>query len=234
MDKQSESGSSGIPAGNFVVDAPKQLAKEATWILRRCTKPNRKEYIKIVQAVVMGFLVMGFVGYFTKLIHIPINNIIGGKTRRRGKNDTEGDKRELTFKTEGQEYAYVTKMVGGSRLNAVSVKGENLLVHIRGSMRKKVWIVTGNLVLVSEREFEKPKEGAMRNVDLLVRYSDDEEAQLRKYGEIPDMRPKFNEATTVDEADEDGIEFNADAESDDDDGPNSADAKHNDFNIDDI
>ncbi|KAJ2307372.1 hypothetical protein IWW55_001006, partial [Coemansia sp. RSA 2706] len=61
---------------NVVVDAPKQLAKDAEWLLRRCTKPNQKEYLKIVQAVLMGFLVMGFVGYFTKLIHIPINNII--------------------------------------------------------------------------------------------------------------------------------------------------------------
>ncbi|KAJ2133955.1 hypothetical protein IW136_004819 [Coemansia sp. RSA 678] len=66
------------PAANIVVEAPKQLAKDAEWLLRRCTKPNQKEYLKIVQAVLMGFLVMGFVGYFTKLIHIPINNIIVG------------------------------------------------------------------------------------------------------------------------------------------------------------
>ncbi|KAJ2571070.1 hypothetical protein GGF44_003616 [Coemansia sp. RSA 1694] len=74
MEKQD----SGIPSGNALVEAPKQLVKEATWLLRRCTKPNRKEYLQIVQAVVMGFLVMGFVGYFTKLVHIPINNIIVG------------------------------------------------------------------------------------------------------------------------------------------------------------
>lgn len=34
------------------------------------------EYIKISQAVAMGFLVMGFIGFFVKLIHIPINNIL--------------------------------------------------------------------------------------------------------------------------------------------------------------
>ncbi|KAJ2877845.1 Protein transport protein Sec61 subunit gamma [Coemansia asiatica] len=78
MEKQQQAKSSSVPGGNMITDAPQQLVKEATWILRRCTKPNRKEYIKIVQAVVMGFLVMGFVGYFTKLIHIPINNIIVG------------------------------------------------------------------------------------------------------------------------------------------------------------
>ncbi|KAI8324376.1 protein translocation complex subunit SSS1 [Martensiomyces pterosporus] len=67
-----------IPGGNIIADAPKQFVKEATWIIRRCTKPDQKEYLKIVRAVLMGFLVMGFVGYFTKLIHIPINNIIVG------------------------------------------------------------------------------------------------------------------------------------------------------------
>src|SRR5439155_22377094 len=34
------------------------------------------EFIKISQAVAMGFLVMGFIGFFVKLIHIPINNIL--------------------------------------------------------------------------------------------------------------------------------------------------------------
>ncbi|KAJ2158971.1 Protein transport protein Sec61 subunit gamma [Coemansia sp. RSA 552] len=71
-------GGSTAGEGNVLVEAPKQLVKDAEWLLNRCTKPNKKEYQKIVQAVVMGFLVMGFVGYFTKLIHIPINNIIVG------------------------------------------------------------------------------------------------------------------------------------------------------------
>ncbi|KAJ1890752.1 hypothetical protein LPJ81_005880 [Coemansia sp. IMI 209127] len=75
MEKQESTGTS---SGNVFLEAPQQLAKEGAWLLRRCTKPNKKEYLKIVQAVVLGFLVMGFVGYFTKLIHIPINNIIVG------------------------------------------------------------------------------------------------------------------------------------------------------------
>lgn len=37
---------------------------------------NRAEFTKISQSVAMGFLLMGFIGYFIKLIHIPINNII--------------------------------------------------------------------------------------------------------------------------------------------------------------
>lgn len=74
MDKQDTAANSA----NVLVDMPKQLIKESNWLLRRCTKPNQKEYLRIVQAVAMGFLVMGFVGYSAKLIHIPINNIIVG------------------------------------------------------------------------------------------------------------------------------------------------------------
>ncbi|EGX90608.1 protein translocase, putative [Cordyceps militaris CM01] len=37
---------------------------------------DRKEFIKISQAIAMGFVAMGTVGYLVKLIHIPINNIL--------------------------------------------------------------------------------------------------------------------------------------------------------------
>jgi len=33
---------------------------------------------KIAFATVIGFFIMGFIGFFVKLIHIPINNIIIG------------------------------------------------------------------------------------------------------------------------------------------------------------
>ena len=34
------------------------------------------EFQKIALATAIGFFIMGFIGYFVKLIHIPINNII--------------------------------------------------------------------------------------------------------------------------------------------------------------
>ncbi|KAF7307062.1 Protein transport protein Sec61 subunit gamma [Mycena indigotica] len=34
------------------------------------------EFSQICKAVGVGFAVMGFIGYFVKLIHIPINNIL--------------------------------------------------------------------------------------------------------------------------------------------------------------
>lgn len=36
------------------------------------------EFAKIARATGLGFLMMGFIGFFVKLIHIPINNILMG------------------------------------------------------------------------------------------------------------------------------------------------------------
>eukprot|EP00274_Cyanoptyche_gloeocystis_P003054 CAMPEP_0196651444 /NCGR_PEP_ID=MMETSP1086-20130531/395_1 /TAXON_ID=77921 /ORGANISM="Cyanoptyche gloeocystis , Strain SAG4.97" /LENGTH=68 /DNA_ID=CAMNT_0041981443 /DNA_START=53 /DNA_END=259 /DNA_ORIENTATION=+ len=55
-----------------------QFAKDSHRLIRRCTKPDRKEFTKIAIATSIGFAIMGFIGFFVKLIHIPINNIIFG------------------------------------------------------------------------------------------------------------------------------------------------------------
>ncbi len=36
------------------------------------------EFMKIAIATAIGFMIMGFIGFFVKLIHIPINNILIG------------------------------------------------------------------------------------------------------------------------------------------------------------
>ena len=69
----------------------------------------------------------------------------GGKNRRRGKNENEGQKRELVFKEDGQEYGQVTKMLGNGRLEATCFDGTTRLCHIRGKLRKKVGRGTASL-----------------------------------------------------------------------------------------
>lgn len=61
-----------------LIDIPRDFIKDGTMFINRCTKPDKREFIKISQAVGVGFLVMGAVGYFVKLIHIPVNNILVG------------------------------------------------------------------------------------------------------------------------------------------------------------
>ena len=45
---------------------------------RPFTTETYLEFARIAKATGVGFLIMGFVGFFVKLVHIPINNIIVG------------------------------------------------------------------------------------------------------------------------------------------------------------
>eukprot|EP00616_Rhizochromulina_sp_CCMP1243_P010335 CAMPEP_0118966052 /NCGR_PEP_ID=MMETSP1173-20130426/3558_1 /TAXON_ID=1034831 /ORGANISM="Rhizochromulina marina cf, Strain CCMP1243" /LENGTH=68 /DNA_ID=CAMNT_0006914771 /DNA_START=32 /DNA_END=238 /DNA_ORIENTATION=- len=47
-------------------------------LVKKCTKPDAEEFKKIAFATGMGMIVMGFVGFFVKLVHIPITGIIVG------------------------------------------------------------------------------------------------------------------------------------------------------------
>ncbi|XP_050433308.1 protein transport protein Sec61 subunit gamma [Adelges cooleyi] len=61
-----------------VLEPGRQFSKDSVRLVKRCTKPDRKEFQKIAIATAIGFCIMGFIGFFVKLIHIPINNIIVG------------------------------------------------------------------------------------------------------------------------------------------------------------
>ncbi|KAJ2493580.1 Translation initiation factor 1A [Coemansia sp. RSA 2050] len=127
----------------------------------------------------------------------------GGKSRRRGKNDADPVKRELVFKEEGQEYALVVKMLGNGRVSAKCFDKETRIAQIRGSMRKKVWINVGDIILVSLRDFQD------NIADIILKYNADEARDLKTYGELPeDTKIEDNEAGS-DEEDND-IEFDID------------------------
>jgi protein transport protein SEC61 subunit gamma-like protein len=94
---------------------PAEFLREGTLFMNRCTstphpqagmpftslttpvEPDKKEFIRISQAVGIGFLIMGewrvqtttpktteltttagVIGYIVKLVHIPVNNILVG------------------------------------------------------------------------------------------------------------------------------------------------------------
>ncbi|KAI1307037.1 Translation initiation factor 1A [Mortierella claussenii] len=128
----------------------------------------------------------------------------GGKNRRRGKNENEGEKRELVFKEDGQEYAQVLKMLGNGRVEAQCFDGEKRLAHIRGKMRKKVWINQGDIILISLRDFQDDK------ADVILKYNTEEARNLKAYGELPESA-KINETDTFQGSeDELDVEFDID------------------------
>ncbi|VAH72521.1 unnamed protein product [Triticum turgidum subsp. durum] len=93
-----------MDAVDSVVDPLREFAKDSVRLVKRCHKPDRKdkdqrlasarpdpvrfplspdltlirraEFTKVAARTAIGFIVMGFVGFFVKLIFIPINNII--------------------------------------------------------------------------------------------------------------------------------------------------------------
>jgi len=153
---------------------------------------------------------------------MPKNKGKGGKNRRRGKNENEGLKRELVFKEDGQEYAQVTKMLGNGRLEAMCFDGVKRLCHIRGKLRKKVWINQSDIILIGLRDYQDAK------ADVILKYSADEARNLKSYGEFPES-VKINE--TVDFV---GVDMDDDIEFDDVDSEDSGSDDNLADNIDDI
>ena len=112
----------------------------------------------------------------------------------------------IHLKYAGQEYAQVVKMLGNGRCECFCFDGVTRLGHIRGKMRKKVWITAGDIVLVGKRDFQDEK------VDIVHKYSADEARNLKQYGELPETA-RINEtavdmAMAGDDDDDDiGIDF---------------------------
>ena len=111
---------------------------------------------------------------------MPKNKGKGGKNVKRGKNQKFEEARELVFKEDGQEYAQVQKMLGNGRLEAYCFDGKKRLCHIRGTMRRRIWVQQGDIILVGLRDFQDSK------ADVILKYTDAESRNLKVYGELPD------------------------------------------------
>ncbi|CAF9924973.1 MAG: Translation initiation factor 1A [Alectoria fallacina] len=156
---------------------------------------------------------------------MPKNKGKGGKNRRRGKNENDNEKRELIFKEEGQEYAQVIRMLGNGRLEARAFDGTKRLAHIRGKLRKKVWINNGDIILLSLRDFQDEKG------DVIMKYSADEARNLKAYGELP-QNAKINETDNLGEEDPEDLGFEFDEDRDGEE--NDEDSIGKDVDIDEI
>mmetsp|Transcript_33117 Transcript_33117/g.76369 ORF Transcript_33117/g.76369 Transcript_33117/m.76369 type:complete len:101 (-) Transcript_33117:293-595(-) len=97
-------------------------------------------------------------------------------------------------------------MLGNGRCECFCFDGVTRLGHIRGKMRKKVWITAGDIVLVGKRDFQDEK------VDIIHKYTADEARNLKQYGELPE-HARINEGAVdlategLGEAEDIGIDF---------------------------
>ena len=120
---------------------------------------------------------------------MPKNTGMGGNKRKKGKKQVQED-RELTYKGESEEYAQVIKILGDGRFECNCTDGVKRIAHVRGKMRKRIWIANGDIILVSLRDFEPEK------CDVVEKYKEKEVAKLKKAGEIPEtmVLPSSSEA----------------------------------------
>jgi len=112
-------------------------------------------------------------------------------------------------------------MLGNGRLEAFCFDGVNRLCHIRGKLRKRVWIGVGDIILLGLREFQDQK------ADIILKYDGDEARSLKTFGELPDS-VQINAVDNMDgeEFGDDNFDFDLeaeDADERDDRGGNIAD-----------
>jgi translation initiation factor IF-1 len=76
------------------------------------------------------------------------------------------------------EYAQVLRMLGQGRLEAQCMDGVKRLCHIRGKMRKKVWVNVGDIVLLGLREYQVCTEALPWSISTLLATRNDSSADI--------------------------------------------------------
>jgi translation initiation factor 1A len=104
----------------------------------------------------------------------------GGKKKKRGKKQQDENKKLDILKDDETEYAKVLERKGGPYLSLRLLSGDTVMGIIRGKMRRRVWMATNDIILVSIRDFQEGK------VDVLHKYPEEHVRQLVEMGEIPD------------------------------------------------
>ena len=76
------------------------------------------------------------------------------------------------------------KMLGNGRLETMCFDGVRRLCHIRGKLRKKVWINTSDIILIGLRDYQDNK------ADVILKYKADE---ARTQGIWRASRTRYNQ-----------------------------------------
>lgn len=93
---------------------------------------------------------------------------------------------DLLIKKEDQEYAVIKKLAGNCRLYATGIESEkDFLCSIPGSMRKRVWMGVGDIILISKRGYSDGK------CDVLLVYTSEEVSMLSKKGYMKEPEKKL-------------------------------------------
>ena len=138
----------------------------------------------------------------------------GGKNYKKSKHSN--DEPVIYERQEDQMYARVIKVLGNCNLIVYCNDGRERLCHIRGSMRKKVWINPGDFVLISIRD-EKVEAGKLGKGDICAKYDSSVIHKLKQ--KDPSINPTLFGLEGFDKGSvpvEEGFEFDGDSNYNDD------------------
>lgn len=95
----------------------------------------------------------------------------GGKNYKKGKHEDPDP--ILYERLPDQMYGRVIKLLGGCNALVYCNDNRERMCHIRGAMRKKVWIEVGDIVLVSLRELDRSGNTSIESIqrgDICAKY----------------------------------------------------------------
>ena len=131
----------------------------------------------------------------------------GGKNTKKKKAMQDKERRELQFKDEGQEYGQVLRLLGAARVEVMCCDGKKRCCTIRGSMRNRVWIHAGDIILIGLRDF-----GDDGKADVMLKYYEIEARELQELGELPESMRIAEGGFSYSDDEEDGFDGAADSD----------------------
>jgi len=143
-------------------------------------------------------------------------NLVGGKKGKKKSSKSFNVVRKIELKDEDQEYAYIVKKLGNSRMTVCiismdkTVCGKTLMATMRGSLkRRRCKIYNGDIVLISLRSYQNDR------ADMILKYDIDEIKELKQLNEIPNdivIRARGETVTNDEKNNQNNFEFEYDSE----------------------
>ncbi len=96
----------------------------------------------------------------------------GGRNSRhkqRGQSTADGDVIRVRIPRKGEVLGIAVQLLGYDRVRVKCADGKARLCRIRGTMKKRVWIREGDVVLIAPWEFQTDQKG-----DIIWRYTSGE------------------------------------------------------------
>lgn len=117
----------------------------------------------------------------------------GYKKKKKGGGDEEAI--IIADMADDQMFGRVIKILGNCNLLVFCEDNRERICHIRGKMRSRMFIHTGDIVIISTRDFEKDTASKTPRGDICHKYDTKHHSALRK--KFPDINPLMFTVTNI-------------------------------------